>query len=264
MGIGFVFGQLRPVRGGTRGHSSYHGIAPARPSLASLLMSSALALALNSFKVATTQAHASVLAPGQQPGAQALQDFSTMPAAEQKRHLEGSLLELQDGSFAYVPIQRGIVNAGKPDVKFSVRPGTTVAATARSLDWMDQNVKRLIAGVLSLDGKAGAFADRPTIGGIRVGLSIPPGDTISQLSVSVPGAAARSIDIANAIQNAGLVWRPWRGGPEPARLIQSEGLPLLATVRAATIARGHLIPGGSSLMRAAKLETLGLGCWTLV
>ena len=60
MGIGFVFGQLRLVRGGTRGHSSYHGIAPARPSLASLLMSSALALALNSFKVATTQAHASV------------------------------------------------------------------------------------------------------------------------------------------------------------------------------------------------------------
>ena len=82
---------------------------------------------------------------------------------------------------------------------------------------------------------------------------------IGRQTASLPGAAARSIDIANAIQNAGLVWRPWRGGPEPARLVQSEGLPLLATVRAATIARGHLIPGGSSLMRAAKLETLGLG-----
>ena len=91
MGIGFVFGQLRPFRGGTRGHSSYHGIAPARPSLASLLMSSALALALNSFKVATTQAHASVLAPGQQPGAQALQDFSTPPTVPLLAHSPYSL-----------------------------------------------------------------------------------------------------------------------------------------------------------------------------
>ena len=91
MGIGAVFGQLRLVRGGTRGHSSYHGIAPARPSLASLLMSSALALALNSFKVATTQAHASVLAPGQQPGAQALQDFSTPPTVPLLAHSPYSL-----------------------------------------------------------------------------------------------------------------------------------------------------------------------------
>ena len=91
MGIGFVFGQLRLVRGGTRGQSSYHGIAPARPSLASLLMSSALALALNSFKVATTQAHASVLAPGQQPGAQALQDFSTPPTVPLLAHSPYSL-----------------------------------------------------------------------------------------------------------------------------------------------------------------------------
>ena len=91
MGIGSVFGQLRLVRGGTRGHSSYHGIAPARPSLASLLMSSALALALNSFKVATTQAHASVLAPGQQPGAQALQDFSTPPTVPLLAHSPYSL-----------------------------------------------------------------------------------------------------------------------------------------------------------------------------
>ena len=91
MGIGSVFGLLRLVRGGTRGHSSYHGIAPARPSLASLLMSSALALALNSFKVATTQAHASVLAPGQQPGAQALQDFSTPPTVPLLAHSPYSL-----------------------------------------------------------------------------------------------------------------------------------------------------------------------------
>ena len=122
-------------------------------------MSSALALALNSFKSASTLAFSSILAPGQQRGAQVIPDFSTMSAAEQKRQLEGALLELNDGSFSYIPLLRGIVNAGKPDVKFAVRSGTTQAATNHTPDWMEHNVKRLIAGVLSLDGKVGAFAD---------------------------------------------------------------------------------------------------------
>ena len=101
MGIGFVFGQLRPVRGGTRGHSSYHGIATV-VTVASLLMSSALALALNSFKVATTQAHASVLAPGQQPGAQALQDFSTPPTVPLLAHSPYSLSIPRSALFSFL------------------------------------------------------------------------------------------------------------------------------------------------------------------
>ena len=82
-------------------------------------MSSALALALNSFKSASTLAFSSVLAPGQQRGAQAIPEFLAMPAAEQKRHLEGSLLELNDGSFSFIPLLRGIQNAGKPEIRHS-------------------------------------------------------------------------------------------------------------------------------------------------
>ena len=66
-------------------------------------MSSALALSLNSLKSAAVAAHATVLAAGQQAGGQVVQDFSSMPGAEQKRHLEGALLELSGNrGFAFV------------------------------------------------------------------------------------------------------------------------------------------------------------------
>ena len=116
-----------------------------------------------------------------------------------------------------------------------------------------------IAGVLSLDGKVGAFADTAQIGGVRVTLSVPSGDSFTELMVSAPGALPRQIVIDTAVANAGLEWRPWKGGAAPVRLAQGNGIPSLSDAKAATMARGHLIPGGASLMRAAKLETLGLG-----
>ena len=77
--------------------------------------------------------------------------------------------------------------------------------------------------------------------------------------VSAPGALPRQIVIDTAVANAGLEWRPWKGGAAPVRLAQGNGIPSLSDAKAATMARGHLIPGGASLMRAAKLEPLGLG-----
>ena len=61
-------------------------------------MSSLLAQALNSFKSAAVAAHASALAPGQPAGGQGLEDFLGMAAAEQKRNLCGSLVELNDNT----------------------------------------------------------------------------------------------------------------------------------------------------------------------
>ena len=47
-----------------------------------------------------------------------------MSGAEQKRHLEGALLELNDSRLAFVPLVHGIVHAGQPDAKVLVKLGT--------------------------------------------------------------------------------------------------------------------------------------------
>ena len=64
-------------------------------NLVSVSSSSALAVSLNSLKSAAVAAHASVLAPGQSAGRrlQALVDFLSMEAEEQKRQVCGSLVE---------------------------------------------------------------------------------------------------------------------------------------------------------------------------
>ena len=76
--------------------------------------------------------------------------------------------------------------------------------------------------------------------------------------MSAPGAGSREDNVQSVIDAVGLEWRPWAGGAVAAALAHGNGIPTLAAAKAASIARGHLVPGGALIMRAAKLESLGI------
>ena len=222
-------------------------------------MTSLLAQSFSSLKTAIAAAHGSALVTGQPAGGQGLEDFLGMSADEQKRQLGGALLELNDGSFAYVPIAGGLTRAGQPDVKVSVKLGTVPSAQQQSMDWCSQNVKRLVPGMLTVGGKTGAMSGGLLVAGASASIAPSAGATVTKLAVTVAGIGTRDdyATIDEAVGAVGGVWRVWSGVAAAPAVRTANGIATLANARQATIARSHLF-GGGSLMRGAKLEMLGL------
>ena len=222
-------------------------------------MTSLLAQSFSSLKTAIAAAHGSALVTGQPAGGQGLEDFLGMSADEQKRQLGGALLELNDGSFAYVPIAGGLTRAGQLDVKVSVKLGTVPSAQQQSMDWCSQNVKRLVPGMLTVGGKTGAMSGGLLVAGASASIAPSAGATVTKLAVTVAGIGTRDdyATIDEAVGAVGGVWRVWSGVAAAPAVRTANGIATLANARQATIARSHLF-GGGSLMRGAKLEMLGL------
>ena len=63
-----------------------------------------------------------------------------MEVEEQKRQVCGSLLEFNDGSLGFVPINSGVFLAGTAPVKVAVKVGDGPAGQ-QGQDWLNANVK---------------------------------------------------------------------------------------------------------------------------
>ena len=152
--------------------------------------------------------------------------------------LPGSLLLLQDGSWAMVPVNRGVV-VRDGDVRASV----VMAVGGRMAEWasakLDSDVQGAVLGALTVGAKAGSAAPTLVVAGMPAKIQIEKdaagGDAISHVSLSVEGSAAESVTIPEALRRLGLEVRPWMGGQREAALFEACGVPKLASAKKATI-----------------------------
>ena len=86
----------------------------------------------------------------------AVNALSGMTIAEAKAMLPGSIVKLNDDSWALVPVASGVVLAGDGTswlVAVKTKDGRSTRHTA---DWMSDNVRYIIPGVLTVDGRCPA------------------------------------------------------------------------------------------------------------
>ena len=95
--------------------------------------------ALAAFKAAVDTAVKAAVAPGAAPDPVQVQGLSDESAAEQKRLLPGSLLELHDGSVLMVPLAGGVASAAA-GTEVITKVGTASPGTKRSLEWLTASV----------------------------------------------------------------------------------------------------------------------------
>ena len=95
--------------------------------------------ALAAFTAAVDTAVKAAVAPGAAPDPVQVQGLSDVSAAEQKRQLPGSLLELNAGSVLTVPLAGGVVSAAA-GTEVTTKVGTTSLGTKRSLEWLTASV----------------------------------------------------------------------------------------------------------------------------
>ena len=100
--------------------------------------------------------------------------------------LPGSLLLLKDGSWAMVPINRGVVVRDGSDVRASV----VMAVGGRMAEWtsvkLDNDVKGAVLGVLTVGAKAGSAVPALAVAGMPASIQIEKdaggGDAISHVT----------------------------------------------------------------------------------
>ena len=177
--------------------------------------------------------------------------------------LPGTLLLLQDGSWAMVPVNRGVIVRDGNDVRATV----AMAIGGRAAEWssakLDSDVQGAVMGVLTVGAKAGSAASTLTVAGMPASVQIEKdaagSDAISHVALNVEGSAAENVTIPEALRRLGLEVRPWMGGRREAALFEACGVPRLAAAKTATISSSALLGGGPMVnMSIAKLEMLGM------
>ena len=161
--------------------------------------------------------------------------------------LPGSLLLLQDGSWAMVPVNRGVVVRDG-----YVRASVVMAVGGRMAEWasakLDSDVQGAVLGALTVGAKAGSAAPTLAVAGMPAKIQIEKdaagGEAISHVSLSVEGSAAESVTIPEALRRLGLEVRPWMGGQREAALFEACGVLKLASAKTATISSSALLGGG--------------------
>ena len=121
----------------------------------------------------------------------AVNSLSGLSIAEAKALLPGSIVKLNDDSWALVPVASGVVLAGDGVswlVAIKTRDGRS---TRHTTDWMSDNVKYIIPGVLTVDGKTGPKG-RHNLSGVGATLELVPADPIDRGdNVTIRGSAHR-------------------------------------------------------------------------
>ena len=116
----------------------------------------ALRAALDDYCAAVDGSVKAASVPGQPTEPQTVAGLSDMGLEELKRLLPGSVLELEDGSFAFLPLTHAVIGQAGGEIKLLVKTGDAAAGIQRSLAWAGENIKQIAVGVLSTASKDGA------------------------------------------------------------------------------------------------------------
>ena len=176
-----------------------------------------------------------------------------------KTAIKGSLLQLKDGTWAYVGFQRALVEKESGPVLVICSGGTGKEVSG---DWLATNVKGALLGVLCISGASG---QQSKLTYRSVPASVAPyteGGGFKELSVNVNGnVTVKPIDDALSMLGLAEKLQPWGGGEQPLVLRTTPPLPSASDVAAARVGAQALVGGGTwALSRAAKLGGLG---WTV-
>ena len=176
--------------------------------------------------------------------------------------LPGSILVLNDGSFRVTSLETPFGTKrvhGLPDIFISEK--VDVPAKAVKQDWLIGSVGSIFMGVMTEGGLSGSQAAALTIQGQPACIEVAgtTGDAVSQLKVTVQGAAPKVMGIAAALGLLKVSPRLFKGGQEPACLLSGGGTPTPAAA-AATDLTGAEFAIGSPLepLYTARLQMMGL------
>ena len=224
----------------------------------------ALRAALDDFRAAVDGAVKAASVPGQPTEPQTVAGLSDMGLEELKRLLPGSVLELDDGSFAFLPLTHAVIGQAGGEIKLLVKTGDAAAGIQRSLAWAGENIKQIAVGVLSTASKDGANTAPLKIASLPAKLRVKAGDTLTELEVLPEGGASFAKGVKESLAAVGGAWQSWTGGVVEAPLIATPPAPTLdeALAVGSSMGRAHLVAGSADgaaeFLRPAKIEALGL------
>ena len=185
--------------------------------------------------------------------------------SERQKMAGGSLLKMDDDSWAIVQVNRATVHdRGNDSIKWSIVTQVAGTAVLQPESWLSANVKQIVPGVLTIGAKKGAFAGELTIANVPVAITAVAdpagGTTFTHLKLSAHGMAEQIIDIDTAIgQIGGLRSQDWAGGGVPTPLHAGGGAATLADARVVSIPVEHFVGGGGSVaIKVAKLSLLNV------
>ena len=172
------------------------------------------------------------LAGGQTRSAE-VQPLGLTPLEELKRLLPGSILWLGDGTIVFVPFKRGVVAKPGED-SFRVTTCDKVGGPGGEKDpaWLEQHVKLVVVGVLTLPSGTGCFADQVAMGGVKVKLGLEDTAPLANVTVAL-GSQVKVLGFEAAVTALGLAARPWGGGTQTSALVTGGDLPTLAEAKVA-------------------------------
>ena len=192
----------------------------------------------------------------------AVNSLSGLTIAEAKAILPGSIVKLNDGSWALVPVASGVVLAGDGVSWLLAIKNKDGRSTRHNIDWLSDNVKFIIPGVLTVDGKTGPKG-RHSLSGVGATLELVPADPIEKGRIAVGGGLLEPEDIDRCIDKLGLQRqaRPWGDGEVVPEVLTGGGLPALEDARGAEVRTIELHGGGPlGALISAKLISV---CSTL-
>jgi hypothetical protein len=166
--------------------------------------------------------------------------------------LPGSILVLADGSYRVTSLETpfGQKRAhGLPDIFVSEK--ADVPAKAVKQDWLTGSVEFICMGVMTEGGLTGSRAAELAIQGQPASIEVAgaSGDLITQLKVTVQGAAPKVMGIDAALGLLKVSPRLFKGGQEAACLLSGGGTPTSAEANAAVLS-------GSEFAIGSPLEPL--------
>ena len=176
--------------------------------------------------------------------------------------LPGSILVLTDGSYRVTSLETPFGTKrvhGLPDIFISEK--AEVPAKAVKQDWLTGNVEFIYMGVVTEGGLAGSRAAELAIQGQPASIEVAgsTGELITQLKVTVQGAAPKVMEIDAALGLLRVSPRLFKGGQESACLLSGGGTPTL-TAAGITSLSGSEFAIGSALepLYIARLQMMGL------
>ena len=187
-----------------------------------------------------------------------------------KAALPGTILQLQDDSWAIIPVLRAVSAEGDPAVPaISVISEAGGTATKRYEAWANgaSGIKAACVGVLTVGDKKGKQA-----GAVRAAGGLPASielvadpdavgaKPLTHARLVVSGMAALApVTVQVALTALGLELEPWAGGDREAALHSGGGLPDDAEVARSKTSTADVVgTGGVTVMRSALLQLLGV------
>ena len=191
-------------------------------------------------------------------GGTAVASLSGRSTAELKAMLPGSIVKLNTGAWAFVPVNSGVVLGGDGSSALVCLKSDDGRGERKTIAWMADNVTALMPGVLTVGGKPGPRG-RHLLNGVEATLEIVPAKPIEHGKIVIGGGEMAAEPLEACIDKLGLrsAWRPWGEGEQPSELLRDGGLKPIDQARGVMV-RTVEIHGGGPLgaMTGAKLLTV--------